>query len=52
MNILISEVRTNSVWFNRDDIWLRFKDGRQISAPLAFYLGCFMRQKNNAKILN
>ena len=37
MNILVTEAKAVSVWFDKDNIWLRLEDGRQVSAPLAFY---------------
>jgi hypothetical protein len=37
MSTLVSEVRAVKVWFDDDNIWLALEDGRQLSAPLAFY---------------
>ena len=37
MSTLVSEVRAVKVWFDDDNIWLGLEDGRQVSAPLAFY---------------
>ena len=37
MSTLVYEVRAVKVWFDEDNIWLGLEDGRQISAPLAFY---------------
>ena len=54
MNTLISEARTSFVWFDRDNIWLRLEDGRQISAPLAFYprlLHATKKQRENFELI-
>ena len=37
MNISISQIKAVKVWFDDDNIWVRLEDGRQVSAPLAFY---------------
>jgi len=37
MSTLVSEIRAVKVWFDDDNIWLGLEDGRQVSAPLAFY---------------
>jgi hypothetical protein len=37
MSTLVYEVRAVKVWFDDDNIWLGLEDGRQVSAPLAFY---------------
>ena len=37
MSTLVYEVRAVRVWFDEDNIWLGLEDGRQVSAPLAFY---------------
>jgi hypothetical protein len=37
MSTLVSGPRAVKVWFDDDNIWLALEDGRQISAPLAFY---------------
>jgi len=37
MSTLVYEVRALKVWFDDDNIWLGLEDGRQVSAPLAFY---------------
>jgi len=37
MNISTSQIKAVKVWFDDDNIWLRLEDGRQVSAPLAFY---------------
>ena len=33
------EARAVKVWFDKNNIWILLEDGRQISAPLAFYPG-------------
>ena len=37
MNTLSIEARALSVWFDEANIWVRLEDGRQVSAPLAFF---------------
>jgi hypothetical protein len=37
MNTLAIEARATKVWFDKNNIWLLLEDGRQVSAPLAFY---------------
>ena len=37
MSTLVYEARAVKVWFDEDNIWLSLEDGRQVSAPLAFY---------------
>jgi len=33
----LTRAKTVKVWFDSDNIWLLLSDGRQVSAPLAFY---------------
>lgn len=37
MNTLSIETRALAVWFDESNIWVRLEDGRQVSAPLAFF---------------
>ena len=37
MNALSIEACALSVWFDEANIWVRLEDGRQVSAPLAFF---------------
>ena len=37
MDTLVYDVRVIKVWFDDDSICLVLEDGRQVSAPLAFY---------------
>jgi len=46
----INEVRAVKVWFDDDNIWLGLEDGRNVSAPLAFYpriLNATKKQREN-----
>jgi uncharacterized protein DUF2442 len=54
MSTLVSEVRVVKVWFDDDNIWLALEDGRQISAPLAFYprlLNATKEQRENYEFI-
>lgn len=54
MSTLVSEVRALNVWFDDDNIWLGLEDGRQVSAPLAFYprlLNATKEQRANYEII-
>ncbi len=37
MNTLGSEFSASKVWFDDNNLWVALKDGRQVSAPLAFF---------------
>ena len=37
MSFLNSEVRAQKIWFDADNMWLLFTDGRQLSVPLAYF---------------
>ncbi len=37
MNTLPSDFSASRVWFDDDNLWVALRDGRQISAPLAFF---------------
>jgi hypothetical protein len=42
------------VWFDDDNIWLGLEDGRQVSAPLAFYprlLNATKEQRENYEFM-
>lgn len=54
MSTLVSEVRAVKVWFDEDNIWLGLEDGRQVSAPLAFYprlLNATKEQRENYELI-
>jgi len=54
MSTLVSEVRAVKVWFDDDNIWLGLEDGRQVSAPLAFYprlLNATKGQRENYELI-
>lgn len=51
---LASEVRAIKIWFDDDNIWLGLEDGRQVSAPLAFYpllLNATKEQRENYELI-
>ena len=53
MSTLVSEVRALKVWLD-DNIWLGLEDGRQVSAPLAFYprlLNATTEQRENYEFI-
>ena len=53
MSTLVYEVRAVKVWFDDDNIWLGLEDGRQVSAPLAFYprlLNATKEQRENYEL--
>ena len=37
MNIMDKEVRAHKVWFDENNMWVLFADGRQLSVPLAYF---------------
>ena len=37
MTTLGTEFGASKVWFDDDNLWVVLKDGRQVSAPLAFF---------------
>lgn len=52
--VLVAEVRAVKVWFDDDNIWLGLEDGRQVSAPLAFYprlLNATKEQRENYEFI-
>jgi len=54
MSTLVYEVRAVKVWFDDDNIWLGLEDGRQVSAPLAFYprlLNATKEQRENYEFI-
>jgi hypothetical protein len=54
MSTLVCEVRAVKVWFDDDNIWLDLEDGRQVSAPLAFYprlLNATKKQRENYELI-
>lgn len=54
MSTLVYEVRALKVWFDDDNIWLGLEDGRQVSAPLAFYprlLNATKEQRENYELI-
>ena len=54
MSTLVFEVRAVKVWFDEDNIWLGLEDGRQVSAPLAFYprlLNATKEQRENYEFI-
>lgn len=51
---LVSDVRAVKVWSDDDNIWLGLEDGRQVSAPLAFYprlLNATKEQRENYEFI-
>ena len=54
MSTSLYEVRAVKVWFDDDNIWLGLEDGRQVSAPLAFYprlLNATQEQRENYEFI-
>jgi len=54
MSTLVYENRAVRVWFDEDNIWLGLEDGRQVSAPLAFYprlLNATKEQRENYEFI-
>lgn len=50
MNTLINEARAQKVWFDDNNMWVLFTDGRQLSVPLAYFprlLKANQEQRNN-----
>ena len=37
MNISAGEIRAQKVWFDDNNIWVLFTDGRQMAVPLAYF---------------
>ncbi len=37
MNTFINEPHAQKVWFDDDNMWVLFTDGRQLSVPLAYF---------------
>ena len=37
MSTLTFEARASKVWFDEDNMWLSFSDGRQLSVPFAYF---------------
>ncbi len=37
MNSSIEDVRAHRVWFDNDNIWILFTDGRQLAVPYAYF---------------
>ncbi len=37
MNISAGEIRAQKVWFDENNIWVLFTDGRQLAVPLAYF---------------
>jgi hypothetical protein len=37
MNSFAGEIRAQKVWFDENNMWLLFTDGRQLSVPLAYF---------------
>ena len=54
MTTLVREARATRVWFDDNNIWILLEDGRQVSAPLAFYprlLNATRRQRNKCELI-
>jgi hypothetical protein len=54
MSTLVCDVHASAVWFDEDNIWIRLDDGRQVSAPLAFYPRLFnatIKQRENFEFI-
>jgi hypothetical protein len=54
MSTLVYEVRAVKIWFDDDNIWLGLEDGRQVSAPLAYYprlLNATKEQRENYEFI-
>ena len=53
MSSLQSEARAQKVWFDENNMWLLFSDGRQLSVPLAYFprlLNATEKQRENFEI--
>ncbi|MCB1201061.1 MAG: DUF2442 domain-containing protein [Leptospiraceae bacterium] len=37
MNTLTVEAKATKVWFDDDNLWIQFADGRQLSTPLVYF---------------
>ncbi len=37
MNSSIDDVRAQKVWFDNDNMWILFTDGRQLAVPFAYF---------------
>ena len=50
----LTKTKAVKVWFDNDNIWLLLEDGRQVSAPLAFYprlLNATARQRKEFSLI-
>lgn len=50
MNISINDARAQKVWFDDNNMWILFTDGRQLSVPLAYFprlLNAVPNDRNN-----
>jgi hypothetical protein len=53
MSTLI-KTKAVKVWFDSDNVWLLLEDGRQVSAPLAFYprlLNATVKQRKDFSLI-
>jgi len=37
MNTLTIDARAQKIWFDADNMWIMFTDGRQLSVPLTYF---------------
>ena len=37
MNTFTLEAKAQKIWFDDDNMWIMFTDGRQLSVPLAYF---------------
>ena len=37
MSSLKNDARADKIWFDQDNMWVLFTDGRQLSVPLAYF---------------
>jgi hypothetical protein len=37
MNTLAVEAQASKVWFDKENLWVSLRDGRQLSIPLAYF---------------
>ncbi len=50
MSSLKNDARADKIWFDEDNMWILFTDGRQLSVPLAYFprlQKASIEQKNN-----
>ena len=53
MSSLQNEARAQKVWFDENNMWVLFSDGRQLAVPLAYFprlLNTTVKQRENFEI--